>query len=194
MFLFGIPHQSQFQHTLPRIAVSKKQTNFFSFFFHKIFHSYPFNSPLDSIKKIIIPENIAIQLANSSEVSAENFFRNLYERYQRLQRQEKTQNKKQNKNLNTITPLKSLFKAQVGSTVLNEQLATPVSTVGTTKQITPLPRATTTANNPAFIVQEKDPEAYADDEDLETDYDQSEASGANRMPVNDTSIIYQFEN
>lgn len=144
------------------------------------------------MKKIVIPESIAIQLANSSEVSAENFFRNLYEGYQRLQRQEKTENKKHNKNLNTITPLKSLFKPQVDRTLLNEQQATPISTIGTPKQITPLPK--TTANNAAFVVQDKDPESYADDEDLETDYDQSEASGANRMPVNDTSIIYQFAN
>lgn len=147
------------------------------------------------MKKIVIPENIAIQLANSSEVSAANFFRNLYERYQRLQRQEKVANKKHNNNLNTITPLNLLLTPQVDSTLLNEQQrATPVSIVGTTKEITPLPRTTTTANNAAFVAQDKDPEAYADDEDLETDYDQSEASGANRMPVNDTSIIYQFEN
>lgn len=146
------------------------------------------------MKKIVIPESIAIQLANSSEVSAENFFRNLYERYQRLQRQEKTRNKKHYKHSNTIMPLKSLFKPQVDSTLFNEQPATPVSIVGTTKQITSLPRTTTIANNPAFLVQDKDSEAYADDEDLETDYDQSEASGANRMPANDTSIIYQFEN
>lgn len=148
------------------------------------------------MKKIVIPENIAIQLANSSEVSAEHFFRDLYERYQRLQRQEKTQNKKHSKKLNAITPLtlKSLFKPQIDSTLLNEQHATPVSIINTTKQITPLPRTTTTANNAAFLVQDHNPEAYADDEDLETDYDQSEASGANRTPVNDTSFIYQFEN
>lgn len=146
------------------------------------------------MKKIVIPENIAIQLANSTEVSAENFFRNLYERYQQLQREEKQPNKKHNKLLNTIMPLKSLFKPQVDNTLVNEQRTSPVSTVGTTKQITPLSRTTATAHNPALIVQDKDSEVYADDEDLETDYDQSEASGENRMPINDTSIIYQFEN
>lgn len=39
----------------------------------------------ETAKKIIIPESIAIKLANSSEVSAEYFFRFIYRRHQQYQ-------------------------------------------------------------------------------------------------------------
>lgn len=49
--------------------------------------------------------------------------------------------------------------------------------------------------NPAFVVQSKEHvAAYVDDEDLdENDFDLSEASGANRIQTNDTSISYNFD-
>lgn len=152
---------------------------------------------LETAKKIIIPESIAIKLANSSEVSAEYFFRDIYRRYQQLQKQERRERLRSSK--------KTRFH-QLPSSLANRERKTVdaivASTISSTIETSSTVRSTfvpiqhssssSSSSTPAlnsFKMQPKDQVAYVDDEDLETDL---EASGSNRLK-NDTSIAYQLD-
>lgn len=152
----------------------------FAYFLHICFEI------LETAKKIIIPESIAIKLANSSEVSAEYFFRDIYRRYQQLQKQERRERQRLTKKQRihqsptslAINRDRKLIETIIMST-------TETSSIGRSSTI---PTPTTTIPS-SFVLQAKDQVAYVDDEDLETDL---EASGSNRIR-NDTSIAYQFD-
>lgn len=133
----------------------------------------------DTPKKIVIPESLAIQLANSSEISAENFFKNIFRRYQRLQRQEERERK--------------LLRKALSST----RLPAPTKTVerSDTSDVNDTLRrnATHSPDVSATIVQAIEQNAYMDDEDMSNDYDESESSGANRLQLNETSSAYIYD-
>lgn len=150
----------------------------------------------ETAKKIIIPESIAIKLANSSEVSAEYFFRDIYRRYQQLQKQERRDRQRSSKKTRfhqlpsslanrERKTLDSIIASTISSTI--ETSSTVQSTFGPIHQSGSGSSSTTTLNS--FKLQTKDQAAYVDDEDLETDL---EASGSNRIR-NDTSIAYQLD-
>lgn len=171
----------------------------------------------DVTKTIVIPENIAIQLANSSEVSGEYFFRNIYRRYQQLQKQKEPvttgdEVKLKAKSLKAlrkyyIPPYKQIVSDSESESVSGGQSQSQnqnqveqsfSTTITSEKQIIALPYSSTTAAyiDSAYAARTKDQAAaaYVDDEDLDPDYDQSEASGANRIRQNDTSNIFEFKN
>lgn len=135
----------------------------------------------------MIPESLAIQLANSSEISAENFFKNIFRRYQRLQRQEERERKLLRKALrSTKSPLqtKPIEHNDIDDGTVNalhSQNGTHSTDVST---------ATPTV---ATIVQTIEQNAYMDDEDMMNDYDESESSGANRLQLNETSSAYIYD-
>lgn len=157
------------------------------------FHSLPSHSIdifvwiSETAKKIVIPESIAIRLANSSEVSAEYFFRDIYRRYQQLQKQERRERQRSSKKTRLHQPPTSLVNRD---RKIVESIRSTASTMETSSvaRNSVAPIQTTTISN-SFVVQTKDQAAYVDDEDLETDL---EASGSNRIR-NDTSIAYHFD-
>lgn len=136
----------------------------------------------------MIPESLAIQLANSSEISAENFFKNIFRRYQRLQRQEERERKLLRKALkSTKLPIRAKTNDQNdidGATMDNMQLQNGTHSADVPKS-SPTPTAAT-------IVQSID-QNYMDDEDMLNDYDESESSGANRLQLNETSSGYIYD-
>lgn len=142
----------------------------------------------ETAKRIVIPESIAIRLANTSEVSAEFFFRDIYRRYQQLLKQERRERQRSSKKTRMHQAPTSL--AINRDRKLIEAIRSTISTAetsSTTKSVTNLTPTTTIPNS--FVVQSKDQAAYVDDEDLETDL---EASGSNRIR-NNTSIAYHFD-
>lgn len=144
----------------------------------------------ETAKKIVIPESIAIRLANSSEVSAEYFFRDIYRRYQQYQKQERRERQRLSKKVRLHQAPTSLVTAN-RERIAVELIHSNVSTIKANSipriKSTALPIQTTTISN-SFVVQTKDHVAYVDDEDLESDL---EASGSNRIR-NETSISYHF--
>lgn len=128
-------------------------------------------------------------------MSAEYFFRDIYRRYQQLQKQERRERQRSSK--------KTRFH-QLPSSLANRERKTVDTMIPSTISSTIEPSSTvrstfdpiqhssssgsTTALN-SFKMQPKDQVAYVDDEDLETDL---EASGSNRIR-NDTSIAYQLD-
>lgn len=141
----------------------------------------------ETAKKIVIPESIAIKLANSSEVSAEYFFRDIYRRYQQYQKLERKERVKTSKRMRMHkAPNADLTNRDK---IIMESIRSTISTmdISPTERSTTIPLQTTTSNS--FIMQTKDQVAYVDDEDLENDL---EASGSNRIR-NETSIAYNFD-
>lgn len=138
----------------------------------------------------MIPENLAIQLANSSEVSAENFFKNIFRRYQRLQRQEERERKLLRKALKSTKkpPLqsKSIDQNDIDdATMINLQSRNGTHATDAAKLSVP-PTVVT-------IVQSNEQNSYMDDEDMLNDYDEGESSGANRLQMNETSSAYIYD-
>lgn len=210
MSLFGIPRQKQLHHVQQQIVVN------FYIYLSTIYTEFPFywnyNTLWDVVdfvrfsflfvcffpeinaetaKKIIIPESIAIKLANSSEVSAEYFFRDIYRRYQQLQKDERRRERQRSSKKNRFHQLPSSLANRERKTV---DSVVPQSTISSTIETSSMIRSTfvpiqsTTAVN-TFIMKTKDQVAYVDDEDLTTDL---EASGSNRIR-NDTLITYQLD-
>lgn len=145
-------------------------------------------SSADTPKKIVIPESLAIQLANSSEVSAENFFKNIFRRYQRLQRQEERERKLLRKALKSTKPP---IRAEA-----NDQNDIDDASMGhiqlqNSTRSTDVPKLSAIPTTVA-IVQSVD-QNYMDDEDMMNDYDESESSGANRLQLNETSSAYIYD-
>lgn len=141
---------------------------------------------IDTPKKIVIPESLAIQLANSTEISAENFFKNLFRRYQRLQRQEERERKLLRKTLKSTeppNPSKPIEHKDIEVAELRSQNGTHSADV---PKLSSAPTAAT-------IVQSIEQNSYMDDEDMMNDYDESESSGANRLPMNETSSAYIYD-
>lgn len=137
-------------------------------------------------KKIIIPESIAIKLANSSEVSAEFFFRDIYRRYQQYHKQERRDRQRTSKKtrLHQLpSSLSSSREKKIIETIRPTISSIEMSTI-VKNSIAPM---TTTSNS--YVVQTKEQVAYVDDEDLGNDL---EASGLNRIR-NETSIAYNFD-
>lgn len=131
---------------------------------------------------------MAIQLANSTEVSAENFFKNIFRRYQRLQRQEERERKMLRKVLrSTKSPSqpKPIEPSDIYDASVNH-----VDQRNATQTEMPKLSATSTA---ATIVQSIEQNSYMDDEDMMNDYDESESSGANRLQLNETSSAYIYD-
>lgn len=144
----------------------------------------------ETAKKIIIPESIAIKLANSSEVSAEYFFRDIYRRYQQLQKQERREQRQRSSKKTRFHQLPSSLanreRKTADSLLIPSTISSTIETSSTVRStFVPMQSTTTTA----FKMQTKDQVAYVDDEDLETDL---EASGSNRIR-NETSIAYQLD-
>lgn len=157
-------------------------------------------------------------MANSTEVSAENFFRNIYRRLQKQEQKDrnKFKNKLKTKVLNAENISNSIdANSHEENNIDNIDISTSQSTIvlhlkSTTTSTTNTPAAEQVFDvsksfvesksnnlnkfNPSFGVQSKEhAEAYVDDEDLdENDFDLSEASGANRIR-NETSILYNFD-
>lgn len=142
----------------------------------------------ETAKKIIIPESIAIKLANSSEVSAEYFFRDIYRRYQQYHKQERRDRQRTSKKtrLHQLpSSLSSNREKKIIETIRPTISSIEMSTI-VKNSIAPI-QMTTTSNS--YVVQTKDQVAYVDDEDLGNDL---EASGLNRIR-NETSIAYNFD-
>lgn len=141
----------------------------------------------ETAKKIIIPESIAIKLANSSEVSAEFFFRDIYRRYQQYQRLERKERQRVSKKMR-VHKAPSSEIAAIKEQKIIASIRSTISTIedSSIARSTIVPMQYTTNS---FIVQTKDQVAYVDDEDLENDL---EASGLNRIR-NETSIAYNFD-
>lgn len=142
----------------------------------------------ETAKKIIIPESIAIKLANSSEVSAEYFFRDIYRRYQQYHKQERRDRQRTSKKtrLHQLpSSLASNREKKIIETIRPTLSSIEMSTI-VKNSIVPI-QMTTTSNS--YVVKTKDQVAYVDDEDLGNDL---EASGLNRIR-NETSIAYNFD-
>lgn len=138
----------------------------------------------------MIPESLAIQLANSSEVSAENFFKNIFRRYQRLQRQEERERKLLRKALKSTKkpphqPKPIDHNDIDDATMTNLQSRNGTRSTGAVKLRVP-PTVDT-------IVQSNEQNSYMDDEDMMNDYDEGESSGANRLQMNETSSAYIYD-
>lgn len=135
----------------------------------------------------MIPESLAVQLANSSEISAESFFKNIFRRYQRLQRQEERERKLLRKALKSTkrppTPTKPVDHNDIDEGTMND-MHRRNGTQST--DVSARPTVTT-------IVQTIEQNSYMDDEDMMNDYDQSESSGANRLQLNETSSAYIYD-
>lgn len=141
----------------------------------------------ETAKKIIIPESIAIKLANTSEVSAEYFFRDIYRRYQQYHKQERRERQRSSKKTRLHQLPSSLGSAR--DKKITESIPTiSLIETSTIDKDTVAPIEVTTQSN-SFVVQTKDQVAYVDDEDLGNDL---EASGSNRIR-NETSIAYNFD-
>lgn len=144
----------------------------------------------ETAKKIIIPESIAIKLANTSEVSAEYFFRDIYRRYQQYHKQERRERQRSSKKTRLHQLPSSLGSGR--DKKIAESIPTisfiETSTIDKSSDRSIAPIEVTTLSN-SFVVQTKDQVAYVDDEDLGNDL---EASGSNRIR-NETSIAYNFD-
>lgn len=120
----------------------------------------------DTTNKIVIPENIAIQLANSSEVSIEHFFPDIYRRYQQYQQEQNA----------VQTSVRQKGRSGKGAKY-NRRLHNPQKQRN--KNTESIKVSTTEPNQPMFQPVSKEQLPFVDDEDAENDYDQSEASGTN---------------
>lgn len=203
MSSFGTQTQNPWLLVHQQIVVIKRKSDF-------CLHSYLpvpflngvlififFRSKVETAKKIVIPESIAIKLANSSEVSAEYFFHDMYRRYQQLQNKDRKGLKSSKRNRIHKVPSSELAANREHKKLL-ETIRSTTSTVDISSisdRSTTIPfqqqqqqqLQTTTSNS--YILQTKDQVAYVDDEDLENDL---EASGLNRIR-NETSIAYHFD-
>lgn len=144
----------------------------------------------DEPKRILIPESLAIELANSSEISAETFYRRIFRRYQQLHKQ-KNRQKKVGRKKYTITTSSppALSTVQIGQT---EKILSAI------KPTIPLIEIKVKKVKENESVSEKEETvAYLDDEDLNNDYDDRESSGATRlllkMKPNETSTAYEYD-
>lgn len=143
---------------------------------------------------------------NSTEISAENFFKTLYQRYQELQ---KTESAIETKPLETSSKKSSLMLKRLVNPVtdapsvtrpivLNQFIGQVIQTEndinfskfnGTSDskenlEATSIPNQKT---QPQPMSQQQ--VSYVDDEDMENDYGETEASGGNKPNWNDTTIL-----
>lgn len=124
-------------------------------------------------------------MANSSEVSAEYFFRDIYRRYQQLQKQERRERQKLPKRMRIHKPPNSELVA-IREQKMIDSIRSTVSTIEYSS-IAAIPmQSTRSSNSKQNIIEEQ---SYADDEDLENDL---EASGLNRIR-NETSNAYNLD-
>lgn len=157
------------------------------------FYSFFFTLKTETAKKIVIPESIAIKLANSSEVPVEYFFRDIYRRYQQSLKQERKERIKTSKRMR-MHKAPNTELANTNREKKMESMRSTISTIDMSSngRSTTIPSQSTTSNS--FIMQTKDQVAYVDDEDLENDL---EASGLNRSYSNsnrnESSIAYNFD-
>lgn len=147
---------------------------------------------LDTVKKIVIPESIAIKLTNSSEVSAEYFYQNIYHRFQQIQEQKKIGRRKFAGKEKIASLLESPIDSDHQKKIAEKDQSSSIDSTSQPRLEQSQSTTTVIQDDLSFEVHSKDQVAYVDDEDLGTDYDQSEASGANRLPANETSSIFRF--
>lgn len=139
---------------------------------------------------------------NSTEISAEHFFKTLYQRYQEHQRSE------------SQTEMKPLVMSSKKSSLMLKRLVNPVTEAPPTTRPNQFNQFIETENdinfsgfngtsNPKVPVEatqnpneKPQPQpmssqqvSYVDDEDMENDYSETEASGANKPNWNDTTIL-----
>lgn len=129
---------------------------------------------------MVIPESLAIRLANSTEITAENFFKNIFRSYQSLQNNEKfiqtiNETTIASPIANTTTPITTTM---VIPKVINELL----NTTTTTTPSTTLNQDITIGPSSMMLKNHQD-----DDDDTEGDIDY-EASGNKQINWNDTTI------
>lgn len=150
----------------------------------------------ETAKKIIIPESIAIKLANTSEVSAEYFFRDIYRRYQQYQKQERKERQKGLKRMRIHNKPSNADLLTIREQTIIESIRSTVSTMETSSIVknTDIPTQLTTRKSllNSLKLRTKDQAAFVDDEDLENDL---EASGLNRIKndTSDTSNAFNFD-
>lgn len=143
-----------------------------------------FHSLADTPRKILIPESLAIQLTNSSEISADKFFRTLFRRYQKLQRQKERENRLLRKALKHST--KSPQSQPEVVAVEHNDIDFVTENIVENRNETQTGDATQSG-------QPNEQNVYMDDEDMVNDYDESESSGANRLQFNETSSVYIYD-
>lgn len=146
--------------------------------------------------KIVIPESLAIELANSSEISAEAFYNKILNRYQRMEKHRKlgrkSSRRKSSRKLVTIAEEPKIIVRKLiqpdDSSERNSTTSEPIvrqSEEETGKNDDDLDKIIT-----------KEYDSYMDDEDLQKEYDETESSGFNdrllllKMKLNET---YNYE-
>ncbi|XP_031617712.1 uncharacterized protein LOC116337369 [Contarinia nasturtii] len=142
----------------------------------------------ETAKKIVIPESIAIKLANTSEVSAEYFFRDIYRRYQMYQKQERRDRQKLPKRMRVKKPPNTELVSIRDQKIIDSIRSTiPTNEMSSIARSTANPLDSTPSSNSKHSIIEE--QSYADDEDLENGL---EASGLNRIR-NETSNAYNLD-
>lgn len=141
----------------------------------------------DTPQKIVIPESLAIQLANSTEISAENFFKSIYRRYQRQQQQEERKRR-----LTKTTHLPNIPDL-IASKLIAQNSDNIVDYHSNRNETNLLEEDRTSTTDMAdLILSAKEQNSYVDDEDMGNEYDDIESSGANRLRMNDTIVSKNY--
>lgn len=140
-----------------------------------------------SPSKVVIPESLAIQLANSSQLSAEAFYNKIYRRYQQTEKQTKHMRKSSRKSSHRISsPQMSELKANASQIDghLDERNITM-----TTDELDAMGDGLDELEVNVIKMPNREYDSYMDDEDVERAYDDAESSGffdRARLKVNDT--------
>lgn len=151
-------------------------------------------SSTDTPLKIVIPESLAIELANSSEISAEAFYYKILNRYQRMQN-----HKKQGRKTSRRKSSRKSIPIAEGPKIIVNKLTQPMSSESSeqnTTTIEPLVRRSEEnllrSDESLDKVANKEYDSYMDDEDLQKEYDDTESSGFDdrllllKMKLNET--------
>lgn len=149
---------------------------------------------------------------NSTEISAENFFKTLYQRYQDLQKSESQMDEEQVEAMKRSSSSSLMLRRLVnpvsdappppfvtGPSVYNQFAAGAQdqtendinyskSNINSTPRH-PIDTTQTPIVKPQLQSLSQQQVAYVDDEDMENDYSETEASGANKPTWNDTTIL-----
>lgn len=182
MSSYGIPRRGRWHQEQQPIVVCDQQLSHIGQ--HWIYVHISSHFPADTPRKILIPESLAIQLTNSSEISADKFFRTLFRRYQKLQRQKERENGLLRKALNHST--KSPQSQPEIVAVEHNDIDFVTENIVENRNETHTGDATQSG-------QSNEQNVYMDDEDMVNDYDESESSGANRLQFNETSSVYIYD-
>lgn len=142
-------------------------------------------------ERIVISENVAIRLMNSTEISAENFFSAILKRYREEQERLRQQTATNGQMVHTSSSL-STVSAHL-AIAMNEYEGPPKETsrMGASRSddfIAP----TSTSVTPTESSQ-PNAMSYMDDEDMVNDYDNTEGS-ASRPMWNDTAAAFAILN